>query len=56
MQWGMKFEESQVSLRDSMIWSPNKSFAFLNLALDEMNSQMTTIDRNSLFEVSIGLA
>ena len=37
-QWGMKFEENQVSLQDSMIWSPSKSFSFLNLALDEMNS------------------
>jgi len=55
-QWGMKFEESRVSLQDSMIWSPSKSFSFLNLALDEMNSQLTAIDRNSLFEVSIGLA
>ena len=52
----MKFEESRISVRDSMIWSPTKNFSFLNLVLDEMNSQLTTIDRNSLFEVSVGLA
>ena len=55
--WSMNFEERRVSIQDAIykFWAPSKTFAFLNLRLDDMSSHQATKERGSLFEVTIGL-